>query len=103
VRFYSTKLGRRVETTTGKPYALTAPRTITISNPSLPPGSRTVVQEAGSSGFSVQYTRKVFQGAKRFRNETYTVKYDAENGIVENGPPKQAKPRAKVKPAPPAQ
>ncbi len=29
VRFYSRKLGRRVETTTGEPYAETAPRTIT--------------------------------------------------------------------------
>jgi vancomycin resistance protein YoaR len=88
VRFYSTKLGRRVETTTGKPYAFTPPRTITISNPSLPPGSRTVVQEAGPSGFSVRYTRKVFQGARRIRNETYTVEYDAENAIVETGPPR---------------
>ena len=103
VRFYSTKLGRRVETTTGKPYALTAPKTITISNPSLPPGSRTVVQEAGPAGFSVRYTRKVFRGAKRIRNENYTVKYDAENAIIESGPPKQAKPGAKVKPAPPSQ
>jgi vancomycin resistance protein YoaR len=103
VRFYSTKLGRRVETTTGEPYAFTAARTITISNPSLPPGSKTVVQEAGPSGFTVQYTRKVFRGAKRIRNETYTVKYDAENGIIENGPPKKAQPAAKPKPAAPAQ
>ena len=90
VRFYSTKLGRRVETTTGEPYAVTAPRTITITNPSLPAGSRSVVQSAGDSGFSVRYTRKVFRQAKLIRNETYTVRYDPKNEIVEVGPPKKA-------------
>jgi vancomycin resistance protein YoaR len=89
VRFYSTKLGRRVETTTGEPYAVTAPRTITITNPSLPAGSRSVVQSAGDSGFSVRYTRKVFRKAKVIRNETYTVRYDPKNEVVEVGPPKK--------------
>jgi vancomycin resistance protein YoaR len=90
VRFYSTKLGRRVETTTGEPYAVTAPRRITITNPSLPAGSRSVVQSAGDSGFSVRYTRKVFRQAKPIRNETYTVRYDPKNEVVEVGPPKKA-------------
>lgn len=91
VRFFSSKLGRRVETTTGAPFATTAPRTITIKNPSLPPGSRSVVQSAGESGFSVRYTRKVFRNAKLIRNETYTVRYDPKNGVVEVGPPKAKK------------
>lgn len=99
VRFYSSKLGRRVETTTGEPYAATAPRTITIKNPSLPAGSRNVVQEAGASGFSVGYTRKVFRNAKLIRNESYTVRYDPKNGVVEVGPPKK-KPKPKPKPNP---
>ncbi|MGZ8687892.1 MAG: hypothetical protein ACXWZP_05630, partial [Gaiellaceae bacterium] len=98
VRFYSTQLGRRVETTTGEPYAVTAPRTITITNPSLPAGSRSVVQPAGDSGFSVRYTRRVFRKAKLIRNETYTVRYDPKNEIVEVGPPKKAA-EAKVEPA----
>jgi vancomycin resistance protein YoaR len=98
VRFYSTKLGRRVETETGEPYAFRAPETITISNPSLPPGTTSVVQSAGASGFTVQYTRKVFRGADLVKDERYTVRYDAQNAIVEVGPPKKAVP---AKPKPP--
>lgn len=86
VRFFSTKLGRRVTTTTGEPYALTAPTTVTVTNPALPAGARETVQEAGDGGFTIDYTRQVFRDAKRIRNERYTVKYDAEDAIVEVGP-----------------
>jgi vancomycin resistance protein YoaR len=86
VTFYSTKLGRRVTTTTGKPYDLTTPKTVTVTNSALPRGSRQVVQEAGDGGFTVDYTRQVFRDAKRIRNEHYTVEYDAEDAIVEVGP-----------------
>ena len=107
VRFYSTKLGRRVETETGEPYAYRAPETIRISNPSLPPGTTSVVQSAGSSGFTVQYTRKVYRGEKLIKDERYSVRYDAQNAIVEVGPPKpkqKPKPKGSKKPAaaPPA-
>jgi vancomycin resistance protein YoaR len=91
VRFYSRKLGRRVETTTGEPYDLTPPETIRTLNSSLPAGTTSTVQSAGESGFTVQYTRKVFRGSKLRRNERYTVHYDAQNAIVEVGP--KAKPR----------
>jgi vancomycin resistance protein YoaR len=97
IRFYSRKLGRRVETRTGEPYAYVAPRTITTRNSSLPPGTKHTVQSAGASGFTVQYTRKVFKGPKVRRNERYTVRYIAQNAIVEIGPPKR---RAKPKPTP---
>ena len=101
VRFYSTKLGRRVETTTGEPYATTVPRTITVKNPSLPAGSRNAVQKAGDSGFSVRYTRTVFRKGKMIRNETYTVRYDPKNAIVEVGPPRpKPKPKPTLKPGP---
>jgi vancomycin resistance protein YoaR len=86
VRFYSTKLGRRVTTTTGKPYDLTTPKSITVTNSELPPGSRQVVQEAGDGGFTIDYTRQVFRDGKKIRNEHYTVEYDAEDEIVEVGP-----------------
>ena len=86
VRFFSTKLGRRVRTTTGKPYDLTTPKTTTVTNTELPVGARKVVQEAGDGGFTVDYTRQVFRGSRRIRNERYTVEYDAENEIVEVGP-----------------
>ncbi len=92
VRFYSRKLGRRVETTTGEPYAYVAPRTITVRNPSLPAGTTSTVQSAGASGFTVQYTRKVFEGPELLKNERYTVRYDAQNAIVEVGTMKVAKP-----------
>lgn len=100
VRFFSSKLGRRVETTTGEPYAMTAPRTITTSNPSLAAGAKQIVQEAGAPGFSVQYTRKVFRNDKLIRNETYTVRYEAKNAVVEVGPPKKPKPKPKPTPSP---
>jgi vancomycin resistance protein YoaR len=104
IRFYSRRLGRRVETTTGEPYAYRAPRTITVSNRSLPPGTRSTVQSAGASGFTVQYTRKVFKGPKLVRNERYTVRYDPQNAIVELGPPPRpaAEAKKKAKPKPPA-
>jgi vancomycin resistance protein YoaR len=104
VRFYSRKLGRRVKTTTGEPYSYVAPRTITVPNSALPVGQTSTVQSAGASGFTVQYTRKVFEGPKLVKNERYTVRYDAQNAIVEVGPPKAvpAKPKPpKAKRTPP--
>ena len=86
VRFYSTKLGRRVTTTTGEPYDLTTPKTVVVTNSELPAGSRQVVQEAGDGGFTIDYTRQVFRDGKKIRNEHYTVEYDAEDEIVEVGP-----------------
>jgi vancomycin resistance protein YoaR len=85
VRFFSTKLGRRVTTTTGKPYLPTTPGTVTVTNPALPAGTRKVVQEAGDGGFTIDFTRKVFRDGKRIRNELYRQKYDAEDEIVEVG------------------
>ena len=101
VRFYSRKLGRRVETKTGKPYAYKSPRTIRTLNSSLPAGTTSTVQSAGESGFTVQYTRKVFRGDELLANERYTVRYDPQNAIVEVGPPKPPAKKAKSKPQPP--
>ncbi len=95
VQLYSSKLGRRVETETGEPTQYTAPRTITVSNASLPAGSTRVVQSAGPSGFLISYTRKVYEGSKLRRNERYVWRYKPENAIVEVGPP--AKPKTKPK------
>ncbi len=86
VRFYSTKLGRRVTTTTGKAYDLTTPKSVVVTNSELPAGTRQVVQEAGDGGFTIDYTRQVYRDAKRIRDERYTVVYDAEDEIVEVGP-----------------
>ena len=100
VRFYSQKLGRRVETTTGEPYAYVAPRTIRTRNSSLAPGTVDVIQSAGESGFTVQYTRKVYKGSDLVRDERYTVRYVPQNEIVEVGPPKRPRPSAATKPKP---
>ena len=90
------RLGRRVETTTGEPYAYVAPRTITVSSSALPAGTTSTVQSAGASGFTVQYTRKVFEGPKLVKDERYTVRYDAQNAIVEVGTKKKPKPPPKA-------
>ena len=97
VRFFSRKLGRRVETTTGEPYAYVAPRSIRTRNSSLPPGTINTVQSAGESGFSVQYTRKVFEGQELVKDERYTARYVPQNEIVELGPPKPKGPPKKPK------
>ena len=87
VAFYSSKLGRRVETTTGQPTNRTVPKTIERKKPDLPPGTRNVVQPAGPGGFSVSYTRKVYRGNRLKRDETFHWTYRPENAIVEVGPP----------------
>lgn len=88
VRFYSRKLGRRVVTETGEPYSYVAPQTISVRNAALPAGTTSTVQSAGASGFTVQYTREVYQGLEQVKDEQYTVRYDAQNAIVEVGPPR---------------
>jgi vancomycin resistance protein YoaR len=87
VRFFSSLLERRVETTTGQPYDYVQPITRTVTNYEKPAGSREQVQDAGDPGFSVDYTRKVFSGDRLRRNERWTVDYDAQDAIIELGPP----------------
>ena len=86
VRFYSSKLGRKVETETGEPYAYTSATTLRVFNPALAPGTESVVQSGGVSGFSVAYTRQVYRDGKQIRDERWVVRYDPENTIVEYGP-----------------
>ena len=92
VRFYSSKLGRRVETETGEPHDFRPARVIRELNPELPPGTETVVQSGGVRGFSVEYTRKVYRGKRLLRDERFSVRYDPEDTIVEYGPPVQEQP-----------
>jgi vancomycin resistance protein YoaR len=92
VRFYSSKLGRRVETETGEPYAYQAAGTVRVLNPSLPPGTEQVVQSGGISGFTVEYTRRVYRDGELIKDEDYRVRYKPENTIIEYGPKKKKKP-----------
>lgn len=87
VRFFSSRLRRRVTTTTGDPYDEVQPITRTVTNYEKPAGSREQVQDAGDPGFSVDYTRKVYSGERLRRNERWTVDYDAQDAIIELGPP----------------
>jgi hypothetical protein len=89
VRFYSSTLGRRVETETGTPRPGRDPKTIEVKKPDLPPGTRNVVQQAGAGSFSISYTRKVYEGDKLRRDETFSWSYSAEDAVVEVGPPKK--------------
>ena len=90
VSFYSTKLGRRVTTTTGEPYDPTTPKTVTVTNPALPAGrARSSRRRATAASRSTTRGRSSGSG-KRIRNERYTVEYDAEDEIVEVGPQAQS-------------
>lgn len=99
IRFYSSKLGRRVETKTSQPCCYVAPRTYVSTNTALAPGETRVVQSAGPSGFSVSYTRKIFRRGKLIKNERYSWNYRPENAFVERGPPAPAKKPKPKKPA----
>ena len=56
---------------------------------SLPAGERVVAQDGGVAGFTVRYTRRVFEGSKLRRAECFTVGYDSEDTIIETGASRQ--------------
>jgi vancomycin resistance protein YoaR len=92
VRFYSSPLGRRVETETGDKTDIVQPSVKEIPDPSLPPGARVVEQAMGGAGFTITYTRKVYAGDTVKRDEHFSWKYDPENEDVKVGPKKPAIP-----------
>jgi vancomycin resistance protein YoaR len=85
VAFYSSSLGRRVSSWTGKPYAFRASGTRLIYTPALPAGIRRVVQEAGAAGFTIDYGRRVYRFARLISNERWRVRYQPQHRIVEVG------------------
>ncbi len=87
IRFFSSPLGRRVETETGEPHDVVEPTTKETVNPDLAPGERVVEQSMGGAGFTVSYTRKVWAGDTLRSDETFTWKYSPVNAFVEVGPP----------------
>ncbi len=91
VTFYSSRLARRVETTTGERFDHEPARTVREKNPDLEPGERNVLQTGGTPGFSVTYTRQVFRGQELLREERWVTRYDPANTIVEVGPKKKKK------------
>ena len=85
VRLYSERAGRKVIAWTGRPYAYARPTTSVVTNPRLPRGTSRVVQEAGGSGFTIEYGRRVLRGAALIRNDRFRVRYQPVNRIVEVG------------------
>ena len=95
IRFYSSKLGRRVETETGERTDFEEPEINETVNPELEPGARVVEQYSGGQGFTVSYTREVWQDDELKRDESYTWHYSAQDAFVELGPP-APKPKRKA-------
>ena len=93
VTFFSAKLGRRVETTTGERFDPVPAETVEEENLELEPGERNVLQTGGTPGFSIAYTRKVFRGEEVLRDERWVTRYDPANTIVEVGPPEKKNPK----------
>lgn len=93
IRFFSSLLGRRVETETGERRDYVEPEIKETVNPDLEPGERVVEQEMGGGGFTVDYTRKVWQGDDLRRDETFTWTYSPQDAYVEVGPPEPKRPK----------
>ena len=74
VAIYSRSLDRRVESTTGEPYDETDPPTRLIQDPDLDPDAK-ILSQSGSKGFSVDVTRKVYDGDKLIRDDRFTTRY----------------------------
>ena len=87
VSLYSSKLGRRVEESTGERTSFTEPTERITTNPDLEPGTRSVEQSFGSGGFTVSYTRTVYVGDEVKREEDYTWTYQPQDAFIEEGPP----------------
>lgn len=97
VRFFSSKLGRRVATETGEPTDPVEPETIETLDSSLEPGERVVEQERGGAGFTISYTRTVWDGDTVKRDERYTWRYGAVDEYVTVGPPeREERPRPRT-------
>ncbi|MEQ9335621.1 MAG: VanW family protein, partial [Miltoncostaeaceae bacterium] len=86
IRLFSTSFDRRVETTSTEPTDYEEPETIERVDSSLDPGAREVDQYSGSAGFSVSYTRTVYEGDRVRAEETYRWRYSPQNAYVRIGP-----------------
>lgn len=94
VTFYSKRLGRRVESTTGMPTNETRPPTRRIVDERLKKGDRPVDIRPGNAGFSVAVTRRVYRDGRLRRDERIVTRYapDARVIAVPPGTPGAEKP-----------
>ncbi len=86
VRMYSSKLGRRVETSATEPSNIVETKTITRFKPELPPGTKKIVQGKGFVGFTITNRRKVYRDDEVISDTSFSWTYRPENEIVEVGP-----------------
>jgi hypothetical protein len=86
IRFFSSKLGRSVQTETGEPTDMKDPEVKETENPDLEPGAREVKQELGGPGFTITYTRQVLVEDEVKRDETFRWTYDPQDAYIEVGP-----------------
>lgn len=86
VRFFSSKLGRRVETTTGEPRDYVEPEEKEELDTSLEPGTREVEQSSGGAGFTIDYTRTVYENDEVRSERTFTWTYSPKNAYIKVGP-----------------
>ena len=82
VWLYSHSLGRRVSTVTHPATNYVRPRTVYIKDATLPPGTQRILQSAGASGFSISYTRRVYEDDSVRRDERYSWTYSPENQVI---------------------
>ena len=85
VRLYSNGHDRRVETETGERSDFEEPEITERAGEDLAPGELRYIQDPGSPGFKVSYTRTVYEGADVKRDETFRWTYKPQNGIIEIG------------------
>ena len=107
VSMFSRKLGRRVKTTTGEPYASgRAADDHGVGTPLV--AARHDEHGAGRGRVGVHgpvHAGGLPRAPERIKDEQYTVRYDAQNAIVEVGPPRRARPPTAEPPqeSPPAE
>jgi vancomycin resistance protein YoaR len=82
VTFYSKPFGRHVTTRTDRPYAFVRPVVRYVRDPTLAPGRRILIQPAGGPGFSVDYSRRVYENEELQRNEHFHVRYGALDEVI---------------------
>ena len=82
VWLYSYSLGRRVSTVTHAPTTFVRPRTVYIKDTMLPPGTQRLLQRVGVPGFSISYTRRVYQDDSIRRDERYSWTYSPKNTVI---------------------
>lgn len=85
IALYSTSFDRRVETETGAEHDPTKPAQRRIETPGIAPGKESETA-SGGTGFSVDVTRRVYEGSRLKSDETFTTVYLAPPKIIAVAP-----------------